>query len=141
MNWFTQPDAPTQSDMTIWDTVLIAVITVVVSAVLIIGIQIILAFVASLFRGFQKLLQFLYLSYTFIWNLAVGVCTLALFLLVLFLVYVWFVEEKTRLQISQAVSDAAPNAAEMLLRAKTIVSVAAQYKDVLMKINANSTSP
>jgi len=142
MDWFTSafkstpaaaPTAP-EVELTSADAVVIAVIAVFVSAIAIVGIQLIFTSVVSLFRGFQKFLEYLYLTYTIIWRIAICLLQLLLFILIVVALYYWFVEEKTRHAIAKQISDAAPNAAQILERTKAQLIVLNQYKNAYLKM-------
>jgi len=136
MDWFSSksPEPVPEVQLTNTDTVLIAIIAVFVSAIAIVGIQLLFTFVVSLFRGFQKFLEYLYLTYTFIWRIAIFLLQLLLFILVVVILYYWLVEEKTRHAIAKQISDAAPKAAKILENTKAQLILLNQYKDVYLKI-------
>lgn len=146
MEWFTsifkstQPTPPvaTEAQLTNTDAVLIAVIAVFVSAIAIVGIQILFTSIVATFRGFQKFLEYVYLTYTFIWRIAIFLLQLLLFFLVLVILYYWFVEEKTRHAIAKQISDAAPKASQILQNTKAQLILLNQYKDAYLKMKNSS---
>jgi len=78
------------------DKALFIVFSIFIAAAVVVGLRIVLAGVLSMFAGLRKLLYFVYLTYTFVWRVAITILQIGIFLVVVTIVYYWFFQNSLK---------------------------------------------
>lgn len=109
------------------DGLLLMLMSLFAATFAIIALRIIVVFALSFFEGFRKFLGYLYLTYTFIWKIAIGLFQFLFLLLILAACYYWFVDELTRIAISKHLEKFAPVTKHVIEKAQGHVTAIQQY--------------
>lgn len=115
------------------DTLLLCLIALFASAAAVVSLRILAAALVASFDGLRKFLGYVYLTYTYVWVISVGLLKLGCFLILACVFYYFMVSEETKLAVSLHIAKAAPTANLIAEKARGQIVVFNAFRQAYMR--------